>query len=302
MSGIFIYSDQAKIAAGLVGFAKHSGKEAFVITFSEKSAEELKNIGAKTVYLLSGDSSLPENYSKALAQFLLKNEAELFAVGATARGRDIAARVAGYLDCGMVSEASKIRFVEDQLITEKSLFGGLVVQTEALKGLSVVTMSAGNYETCQSSGEVVPVHVQSDNRVTVTNTAPLVEDKVDLSSADKIVCVGMGLDEEADLEMARKLAKVIGGELACTRSIAEDRKWLPVSSYIGISGAIVKPRLYLSMGVSGQAQHVFGIRDAKVIVGVNTNENAPIFRAADYGIVGDMYDVVPVLIKELEQG
>lgn len=108
MTGIYIYSDKASIASELISFAKKTGSAAFVIALSGKAAEELKNSGADKIYYFQGNSLLPESYSKAIAEFLKKQGAELFAVGATTRGRDIAARVAGYLDCGMVSDVSSL--------------------------------------------------------------------------------------------------------------------------------------------------------------------------------------------------
>ena len=101
------------------------------------------------------------------------------------------------------------------------------------------------------------------------------------------------------MKLAQDLAGKLGAEIGCTRSVAEDYHWLPNEAYIGLSGQKVKPQLYISMGVSGQVQHTAGIRDSKIIVAIDTNENAPIFAAADYGIVGDLYDIVPVLTEKI---
>jgi electron transfer flavoprotein alpha subunit len=114
-----------------------------------------------------------------------------------------------------------------------------------------------------------------------------------------VVCVGRGVAKQEDLALVKELAKVLGGEVACSRPIAEEMHWLPEEVYLGISGKKVKPDLYVGIGVSGQIQHVTGIRDSKVIFAINRDENAPIFEAADYGIVGDLYQVVPKLIQEL---
>jgi electron transfer flavoprotein alpha subunit len=110
----------------------------------------------------------------------------------------------------------------------------------------------------------------------------------------------MGLDKKEDLSMIQELANCLSAEIGCTRGVAEERHWLPVEQYIGISGAVIRPKLYLCLGVSGQVQHVVGVRDAKLIVAVDINEKAPIFRSADYGIVGDMYEVVPLLVQALK--
>lgn len=301
MAGFFIYSDKADIAASLIGFAKTAGKAACAITFNQEAAEEIKNCGADKIYVLKGDSVLPESYGKAVAEFLKNEGAELFAVGATARGRDLAARVAGYLDCSMVSNVASVQCADGKVITERSMFGGAVVLTEVLTGLSVITIGAGMFEATTGTGEIVTVAVQADNRISHIETACLIKSGADLSAAEKVISVGMGLDKEEDLTMVRELAQLIGAEIGCSRGIAEERHWLPVANYIGISGAVIKPALYLGMGVSGQIQHVFGMRDSKVVAAIDKNEKAPIFKAADYGIVGDMYEILPLLISELKK-
>ncbi|MGG0717028.1 electron transfer flavoprotein subunit alpha/FixB family protein [Robertmurraya massiliosenegalensis] len=300
MAGIYVFSDQISLAAELISFAKQTGKTTIAFAFSQEAANELATKGADKVCLFNGDSPMIENYSEAVAAFLKKEEAELLVVGATARGRDFAARVAGYLDCGMASDVSSLSFVEGDVICERMHYGGIIVQSEILSGLSVVTVPAGKFDEGTGNCEITSIDLQSDSRVSLVETKPIVKEGADLNKADKVVCVGMGLEKPEDMEMAKGLAAVLDAEIACTRGIAEERHWLPVEQYIGISGAVIKPQLYLSFGVSGQMQHMFGVRDAKTIVAIDNNENAPIFKSADYGIVGDMYEIVPLLTAALK--
>ena len=109
----------------------------------------------------------------------------------------------------------------------------------------------------------------------------------------------MGVSTAEDLALAQDLAESLGGEIACTRPVAEDRGWLPVERYIGISGVTVQPDLYLGLGVSGQVQHTIGIRDARVIVGINTNPDATLFGACDYAVVGDLHEIAPLLTSAI---
>lgn len=301
MAGIYLYSERTDLAAELISFAKVSGKEAVVLTLDEKSAGELKNSGADKIIQITGSSEMIENYARAIADLLVKEGAELLAVGATARGRDLAARVAGYLDCAMVSDVTAVNFADDKLITNKILYGGAVQQTEELNGLSVITIPTGKFEPVTGETAMETIELTADDRISLVETAPIVKQGADLSAAEKVVGVGLAMDKEEDMQIARDLAKAIGAEIGCTRGIAEERHWLPVETYIGISGAVIKPKLYISMGISGQIQHVYGIRDAQIIVAVDTNENAPIFKAADYGIVGDMYEVIPALTAALKK-
>jgi len=301
MAGVLVYSDKSGIALELVGCAKAAGKEAMVIVFSQEAAEEVKNSGADRVFILQGDNEVPENYAQAVADFLKEKSAELFLVGATARGRDLAARVAGYLDCPMASDVSAISFGDGKVTTERMIYGGAVTQKEELTGLSVVTVAGGKYAPIEGSAEVETVTVTPDNRVQLVERAPVERKGVNLQAADRVVCVGMGVEKEEDMQMIRDLAAVLNAEIGCTRGIAEEKHWLPPEQYIGISGAVIKPQLCVSIGISGQVQHTIGIRDSKVIVAVNNNEKAPIFKTCDYGIVGDLYEVVPLLIEELKK-
>ncbi len=298
MAGIYIYSDKGPLAAELVGFAKTTGKAVNIVTFDQNSAASAAEYGADKVYLLAGDSLLVENNARAAAKFLMNEEAELFLVGSTPRGRDIAARIAGYLQCAMVSDVSSIVINDGQVSTERMIYGGAVIQSEMIDGMAVLTIPPGKFEAASGTAEIATVNINADSRVSLITTAPIVKKGVDISAADKIVCIGLGMEKKQDMQIAQDLAQVLGAEISCTRGIAEERQWLP--QYIGISGETVKPSLYLSMGVSGQVQHVVGMREAQIIVGIDINDKAPIFDAADYGIVGDMFEIVPLLIQEIK--
>jgi len=150
------------------------------------------------------------------------------------------------------------------------------------------------------SGEIRELPSAPASPVQVIGRAPRQKGSVDITEAKIIVSVGRGFAKKEDIDLARQLAQVLGGEVGCSRPIAEELQWLPEEVYMGISGKKVKPDLYLGIGVSGQVQHITGIRDSKVIFAINRDENAPIFDAADYGIVGDLYSVVPMLIDELK--
>ncbi len=125
-------------------------------------------------------------------------------------------------------------------------------------------------------------------------------DTSDIATARRLVCVGMGLKEQADLAMVEELAAGLKAALACSRPVAEERKWMSMGSFVGLSGKKFKGGLYLGLGVSGQIQHMAGIRDSKVIAAINSDPAAPIFEACDYGVVGDLYEIVPLLIRALQ--
>jgi electron transfer flavoprotein alpha subunit len=120
---------------------------------------------------------------------------------------------------------------------------------------------------------------------------------VDLKAAKIIVSAGRGVKKKEDLKMIENLAKALGGSMGCSRPLSSDLGWLPEEYHIGLTGVNVKPDLYIAVGISGQLQHVAGIKDSRIIAAINTDKEAPIFQAADYGIVGDLYQVVPALDK-----
>lgn len=299
----FIYADKPGIACELIAFATSGGKRVKAISFQDEYAEVLARAGADKVLLLEGKSDLPESYARAIAELLKREEAEAFLVGATVRGRELAAKVAGYLDWAMVSDVSSLSIEDTKLVAGRLMYGGAVVQTEKIDGPAVITVPGGKFAASAGEtreGEIITIKVDSDPGVSLVDRAPIQRQGADLSAAEKVVSVGMGFAKREDLNLARELAVVLGAEMGCSRGVAEERKWMPADVYIGISGATIKPRLYLTIGVSGQVQHVVGVRDAKLIVAIDINESAPIFQAADYGIVGDLYEIVPLLTKELK--
>ncbi len=125
---------------------------------------------------------------------------------------------------------------------------------------------------------------------------------MNLGAARTVVAVGRGLKAREDVALLDELAGAMGGELACSRPLAEGVDWLPKERYIGISGQHIAPELYVAVGISGQLQHMVGVREAGVIVAVNNDKNAPVFGQCDYGVVGDLYQVVPALTAALKGG
>jgi electron transfer flavoprotein alpha subunit len=169
----------------------------------------------------------------------------------------------------------------------------------------MATIPPRTYESAAAvdgrQGKIRRFPVHSPSIVKVLEKKVKEREPKDIAESRVLICVGRGVEKKEDVALARQLADVLNGEVACTRPIAEEYHWLPEELCIGLSGMQVKPDLYLGLGVSGQVQHVTGIRTAKVIAAVNKDENAPIFKAADFGIVGDLYDVVPKLIAELKK-
>jgi electron transfer flavoprotein alpha subunit len=307
MAGIWVYSEDISIAQQLLSLAStlagQTGKNVCAITLAGEEAADLIQTGANLVYRITGANPWPESYAAAIADLVKKEKPDLLLIGGTLRGKDVAAKVAAAVQSGLVTDAFAVRYGSEGFETERLMYGGLAVCTEVLGEACLVTVPPRIFDPLAAdtgrSGETINVEASGEERLSVGGVCPIVRQGADISTADKIVCVGRGLAKQEDMKLIEELAAALGAEIGCSRSVAEDYHWLPVERYIGLSGQKIKPSIYLSVGVSGQVQHIAGVRDSKLIVAVDMNENAPIFEAADYGIVGDLYQVVPLLISAL---
>lgn len=305
MTGIYVFSEDAALARQLLtpGLALKAdlGVPLVALTQDGDEAPTLASLGADRVVVLKSAPCSPEALAPALARMLAG--ASIILVGGTLRGKDLAAHLASSLDAGLTTEAKSLALADGKLSTTRVLYGGLAVGEEVLDLPAVCTIAARTFlppEPATGHGSIELQEVQPDTRITVTQSTPVSHEGVDIGTATRLVAVGRGFRVKDDLKLAEDLATSLHADVACTRGIAEDEHWLPLERYIGISGQTVKPELYLAAGLSGQVQHLVGCREAKVIVAVNSDERAPIFEAADYGIVGDLYTVLPLLTAALK--
>ena len=306
MSGIYVFSEDPALASQLLtpGLALKAslGEPLVALTLAAADGEALAALGADRVLVLEAASQRPEALAKAIGALLAQAAPSVVLVGGTLRGKHLAAHVAATLKAGLTTDAKSLEIVGGQLETTRILYGGLAVCDEVAAFPAVATIPARTFlppAPAAAKAPVETVQLQADARVQVLNTTPVASGGVDITLATKLVAVGRGFGKQEDLKYAEDLAGSLHAELACTRGVAEDEHWLPIERYIGISGQTVKPELYLAVGLSGQVQHMVGCRESKVIVAVNSDERAPIFEAADYGIVGDLYTVLPLLTAAL---
>ncbi len=207
--------------------------------------------------------------------------------------RVLAGAVAAKLDAPVLTN---VKDVADNGITV-ARFGGITRETVRVASAAVVIMDGGQAVE-GSPVAAVPAAVEVGPATVVAQQTAEVK-VVNIGAAKRVVGVGRGFKAEGDLQLARDLAAALGAEVACSRPLAEGVNWLPKEIYLGISGQTIKPALYLAAGISGQLQHMTGVQDAATIVAINKDGDAPIFAYADYGIVGDLYEVLPALAKAL---
>lgn len=306
MAGVFVYSEESALGKQLLtpGQALKSelGQPLVVLTQSESDAPSYAGLGADRVIVLKS-AATPEVLAQAISNVITTEQASVFLVGGTLRGKHVAAFVAAKLNAGMVTDAKSLKIVDGKLETTRVLYAGLAVCEEAVTLPAVATVPARTFlppAPSATQGIIETLVLEPDARIAISDVTPIGTQGVDITTATRLVAVGRGFRVKDDLKLANDLASALKADVACTRGIAEDEHWLPIERYIGISGQTVKPELYLAVGLSGQVQHMVGARESKVIVAVNSDKGAPIFEAADYGIVGDLYEVLPLLTAALK--
>ena len=245
-----------------------------------------------------------DGFVLALAQLIEAEKPERVFLPHTYQTRDFAPALAARVnrplvtDCVAVKGAGYVR----------PMFQGKLQADVAVDGAHVATFQIGSYRADQMAAGSAPAPTRKGAvsidaaKIRQKPEAPFKEAKqaVDLSQAERIVAVGRGIKGQEHLQIAQDLAKAMGAEIAASRPIC-DAGWLPMDRQIGSSGQTVAPKLYVALGISGAIQHLVGMKGARTIVAINKDPEAPIFEIADYGIVGDLFDVVPALIAELNK-
>ena len=242
---------------------------------------------------------------KALEDIAKAESPDIIVFGHSYEARDWAPRLSARLDIPLISDCIGFK-MEDKLTFIRSIYQGKMNSDSVVNiGAFIVSFQSGAFRVdgLQSgSAEIRNVTVDlsgvSDS-ITPEEKFQEAEQAVDLTQADVIVSVGRGIGKEENIEMARELSKALGGEIAASRPVV-DAGWLESSRQVGSSGQTVSPKLYLALGISGAIQHVVGMKGSKNIVVINKDANAPLFEIADYGVVGDIFEIVPKLISVIQ--
>jgi electron transfer flavoprotein alpha subunit len=252
----------------------------------------------------------PDGYAVALGQLIKSAAPDLVLFPHTYQVRDFAPKLAASLGKGMIGDCIGYRSEGGKLIFVRQMFQGRTAADVIFAGTGpwfasfqtgafrADLVAAGNVK---APVKTVAVELKSEQ----IRTKPLelfreAKQAVDLTQAPIIVAIGRGIKAPENIPQAEKLAKVLGGELAASRPIC-DEGWLPMERQIGSSGQTVAPKLYVALGISGAIQHVVGMKGSRTVVAINKDANAPIFEVADYGIVGDIFEIMPALTEELEK-
>jgi electron transfer flavoprotein alpha subunit len=275
-------------------------------------AEELAATHVEEVLLADHEllaQYTPDGFTIALRQVIEGAKPDLVLLPHTYQVRDFAPKLAASLQKGMIGDCIGYRSEGGKLIFVRQMFQGRTSADVVFAGAApwIASFQAGAFRADlvakNPSGKAPVKLVAIDLKPGQIRTKPLelfreAKQAVDLTQAPILVSIGRGIKAPENIALAEKLAKAIGGELCASRPIC-DEGWLPMDRQIGSSGQTVAPKLYLAIGISGAIQHVVGMKGSRTIAAINKDQNAPIFEVADYGVVGDLFEIVPALIEEL---
>lgn len=322
--GIWVFAEQrggkvAGVAYELLGAGRRLADElkvelgAVLFGSSKAEAEELIRWGADTVYHCTEpvfESFNDEPYAALLSTLIDTHKPEVVLAGATPIGRSFMPRVSARLRTGLTADCTSLKVDAESrnLLQIRPAFGGNIMASILCPGrrpqIATVrprVMKRAEYQAARS-GRIIDV--KAGNLISRTKVLETVKEAselaVNLQEANVIVAGGRGLGDGKGFEMLFELAGLLGGAVGASRA-AVDEGWIPYSHQVGQTGKTVCPRLYIACGISGAVQHLVGMQSSDIIVAINKNPEAPIFNTASYGIVGDVYEIVPMLIKQIKE-
>lgn len=300
---------------------KSSGEEAVVEGVLvgcqvEDVARKAIQYGAERVYMVDDpvfEHYLNRPYTEALVHLVEKYQPEVFLIGATTLGRDLAGAVATSIKTGLTADCTKLEMgtirksTQKYLLATRPAFGGNVIATIVCKDYQpqMATVRPRVFQSPEpdqgAQGEIIREDVQITPEMLAANLVEFIEDKnpdFNLEYADVIVSGGKGLGNPDGFKLIKELADELGGVVGSSRA-AVDGGWIDYQHQVGQTGKHVRPKLYIAAGISGAIQHKVGMQDSDYILAINTDPNAPIFEVATLGVVGDLYKVIPEMIQQL---
>jgi len=306
MATVLIYSDKTNMALELLTAARQISGAVKAVTINDsQAAQELASAGAEVYNIEQPDINLADAAVAAsvLAQAVEQLQADTVLLSSNRRCKEYAGRLAQIIDAGCLTDVTALQVNGDQIECQRNALGGATVATQTITApRKVIAIRPKTFEAAAagSGGSVNSLQVNvPPSAVKVLEVRGKEGDTVDIEAAEILVVVGQGMESKDDLPMAEELARKLGGEVACSKPVATDKKWLSEERVVGLSGKKCKPQLALLFGISGQVQFTVGIRDAKVIVSVNTDENASINQMSDYIMTADLKQVLADLNKAL---
>lgn len=289
-----------------------NGGHVTAVVFGEASEEQVQQLaqhGADTVQIAEHAdlaSYSTDGYTQAFTQIINSIQPDAILIGHTATGRDYAPRVAARLNLGLISDCTAVAVEGDDVVFTRPIYAGKLFQTRKVtSGTIFATIRPNNIEITEPNtartANVVKTSVDVTNiRTVIQNVVRKTSGAIDLTEAKIIVSGGRGVKSAEGFAPVRELAEVLGAAVGASRA-ACDAGYCDYSMQVGQTGKVVTPDLYIACGISGAVQHLAGMSNSKIIIAINKDPDAPIFKVADYGIVGDLFEVLPLLAEEFRK-
>ncbi len=301
-----------KIALEAVSYAKGVadllGTSVTAVAINGDDASELGTYGASKILQVSNDKLQKFNaqgYADVISQAAKKEDAQVVIISSSANGKYIAPLLAINLEAGFVPNVMELPISTTPFKVKSNVFSNKAfAETEFTTNIKLIGLAKNSYglkenETSMTSEEFSPILADEDFNTTVTSVEKATN-KVTIADADIVVSGGRGLKGPENWGMIEELAEILGAATACSKPVS-DLGWRPHSEHVGQTGKPVSANLYIAIGISGAIQHLAGVNASKVKVVINNDPEAPFFKAADYGIVGDAFEIIPQLIKKLKE-
>ena len=294
--------------------AKELGKEVAVLLLGKDIKDLADEVAGKGVAVMAADDEkladyTPDGYSAAIKQVAEKENPAYVLFSHTYMVRDYAPKLAAALGKALISDCIRYKMDGGKPVFVRQVFQGKIDADFTFDGdgpylvsFQVGAFNADDLET-GGSGAVQNVEVNMDSvdiRTKVLEIFEGVKQEVDLSKAERIVSVGRGIKKPENMDLIKQLAEALDAEIAASRPVCDDG-WLPLDRQVGSSGQTVAPKLYFAVGISGAIQHIVGMKNSGTIVAINKDPHAPIFDIADYGVVGDLFEVLPEFINSVKE-
>jgi len=313
MPTIVVYVEQENgkpVRASLecLGAARATGREVVAVVAregAETAATALGRFGAtRAVCLVGAKSYSPDATARDLAKIVGEQKAEVFLAAATASGKDLAPRVAAHLDSTLLSDCTGLEAKDGKLqVTRPWLAGKALATLSSTAPVLCATTRPNAFAVAEVQGtaEVLTVPASADGKAVVVSVAPKAGGKLDVKEAPIVVSGGRGLKGPEHFHLIEELAEAFGNAATGASRAVVDAGWRPHAEQVGQTGKTVAPKLYVAVGISGAIQHLAGMRTSKVIVAINKDADAPIFKVADYGLVGDAFEILPALTAAVRE-
>jgi len=289
-------SRQLKLQISAINFGEHDEEIRSHFEYGAERVLVIPNIEAEGL-----DAEI---YARVLSEVAKDDGPDIVLITSTKLGKETAGRAAQLLQAGCITDGIALAVSGSDVVVDRYALGGNTISSQVIRTRKkVISISPRTFEpkAQPTAGRIERLEIRaSPKRLEVVEIRKKTGEAVTIESAQNLVCVGKGISEKEDLAMVGDLCVALKAELGCTRALSSDYHWISEDRMIGISGKRCKPRLHFSVGVSGQIQHTVGIMSSKLIVAINKDKEAPIFKTADYGVVGDLYQVVPKLTERIK--